>query len=548
MFQLKHHVVRFLLLLASVCAITGTAVADDWIYSVVDGDNLWDFSEKYLDTPLRFEKLRRLNNVQFPKRMKPGTRLRVPMAWIRSNPVPAKISAVEGQVEIIRAEGGGTQAASAGALLKLGDAVKTGADSSVAITFADGTLLTLYSNGEMRFNHLSAHGETGMVDSRLHLIDGRLDTKVTPAVGPGSRFEIETPSAISAVRGTVYRAAVTDEGNVSNVEVLEGKVQVTGANKHRLVPSGFGTQVAMGKPPIKPRKLLTAPVFETIPEPIRQLRWTLGWRALPGAKAYRIEISKLADFSLLIWEQKSQYAKTALPDLPDGVYHIRVRGIDDLGLEGKDAVARIMLDAHPQPPVALNPPDARVLRGKPAELQWTDSEEADRYVLEVAADDAFSNLLVHKQDLDSTRYTVDEITEAGVYYWRLTSIAADGEVGPPGPSRSWELKPIPQTIEPALEADEDALTASWNDAGPGRRYHVQLAYDRGFREMEIDSVTEEPKIVFEQLGGQVRYLRVRVIEPDGYQGPWGTVQRVDPAPDPTAWVIPILGALGLILL
>jgi len=46
----------------------------------------------------------------------------------------------------------------------------------------------------------------------------------------------------------------------------------------------------------------------------------------------------------------------------------------------------------------------------------------------------------------------------------------------------------------------------------------------------------------------VRYLRVRSIEPDGYLGPWGTVQRIDPPPDPTAWMVPILGVLGIILL
>ncbi len=548
MSKLKHRLMRSFLLLTSICLLSGAAVADEWIYSVVDGDNLWDFSQKYLDSPLRYEKLRRLNNVQFPKRMKPGTRLRVPMAWIRNNPVPAKIEAVQGQANIIRADGSPPVAATPGTLLQLGDTIKTGADSTVAVKFADSTLLTLYSNGEMRFNHLSAHGETGMVDSRLHLIDGRLDTKVTPAVGPGSRFEIETPSAISAVRGTVYRAAVTDGGGISNVEVLEGKVQVSGSSKRRLVPSGFGTQVAAGKPPIEPRKLLPAPAFDDIPQPIRQLQWTLGWGALPGAKTYRIEISATRDFKLLLWEQKSQYAKSALPDLPDGSYFVRVRGIDDLGLEGQDAVAPIALDAHPQPPVALNPPDGRVLRGKPAELQWTASEEAARYVLEIASDAAFSNLLVEQKDLDTTRYKVDEITEPGTYHWRLTSIAADGEIGPPGAARKWELKPEPEKVEPALEADEDSLTASWNDAGPGRRYHVQLAYDRSFKEMEIDRVTEEPKIAFEQIGGQVRYLRVRVIEPDGYQGPWGTVQRVDPAPDPTAWLIPALGVLGLILL
>jgi nucleoid-associated protein YgaU len=64
-----------LLLLASL-----PALSSEWIYTVVPGDNLWDFSTRYLDSTLRFESLRKLNGIEFPRRMQPGTRIRVPMA------------------------------------------------------------------------------------------------------------------------------------------------------------------------------------------------------------------------------------------------------------------------------------------------------------------------------------------------------------------------------------------------------------------------------------------------------------------------------------
>ena len=46
--------------------------AADWVYTVAEGDNLWDLSEKYLDSELRDEQVRRLNNL--PRRG-PGTAL-----------------------------------------------------------------------------------------------------------------------------------------------------------------------------------------------------------------------------------------------------------------------------------------------------------------------------------------------------------------------------------------------------------------------------------------------------------------------------------------
>jgi len=541
--KLTHAVALLLLVVFSL-----PVLAEDWIYTVVEGDNLWDLSEKHLDSQLRFEQVRRLNNVKFPKRMRPGTRLRIPLEWIRSNPVPARIDAIQGRVELTRADGMKVADVSTGSTIHLGDSLKTGEKSSAAVVFADGTVVTLYSASEMRFNHLSAHGETGMVDSRLHLIDGRLDTRVKPAVGPGSRFEIQTPSAISAVRGTEYRAAVTAGGENSNIEVLHGKVKVTGASRPRLVNTGFGTQIAKGKAPTRPRRLLPAPKLNPVPERIRQLNWPLTWQAISKAAGYRVEIGSGKKIDTLIWEQVVPHARIALPDLPDGAYLVRVRGIDGQGLEGTNSVKPLLIDTHPQPPVPLTPQEGKTLRGVTADLQWTASADADRYLLEIAADKTFENVSIRQPDLNSTRFRTDGISEPGTYYWRVTSIAADGEPGPAGAVRSWHLKPVPQKVEPAVESEDDRLIASWPQTSADQSYQVQLALDRGFGELEIDEITSEPRIGFKQPSGGVRYLRVRSIEPDGYQGPWGTVQRIDPPPDAGAWVVPLIGVLAFLLL
>ena len=524
------------------------APAADWIYTVVDGDNLWDLSEKYLDSPVRFEQVRKLNNIEFPKRLQPGSRLRVPMKWIRSNPVPAQIIAIEGRAQIVRADGTALDSVAPGTLLQLGDTLKTDADSSAAIEFADGSQLTLYSAGVMRFDHLTAHGETGMVDSRLHLIEGRLDTRVKPAVGPGSRFEIQTPSAISAVRGTEYRAAVSGSDQTSNIEVLEGGVRVAAARKGRLIAQGFGTQVAVGQPPLPPRRLLPPPILDPVPPRVIELNWPLSWQAIDQARDYRVEISAVDKREVLAWEQVVQRPKVRLPDLSDGDYRVRIRGIDQIGLEGENTLRSLVLDRHPQPPVSLQPADGQVARGSPAELRWTDSAEAASYRLQIARDAGFEDIIVDRSGLDATRFDTAELVEIGTYHWRVTSIAADGEVGPPGAGRSWQIKPALKAVDATLAATDGALVASWRQDHPEQTYQVQIALDPAFETLELERRTVEPRIALEQISGQVRYLRVRAVEPDGYQGPWGTVQRIDPPPDPTRWFVPVLGVLGILLL
>lgn len=531
-----------------------SASATDWIYTVVPGDNLWNFSEKHLDTVLRFDQLRKMNNIEHPKRMPPGSKIRIPLKWVKSNPVPATLEAIRGKAQLFRADGsieelGIKDLTGKGPLFQLGDRIKTSDETTVAIKFADNTILTLHSNSQIRFDHLSAHGTTGMVDSRLHLINGRMDTRVTPAVGPGSRFEIHTPSAISAVRGTEYRTAVSEKENTSSIEVLHGKVAVKGAKKQRLIKAGFGTKVAQGQQPIAPKKLLPAPALPELPERIRIIGWTLSWEQLEGAAHYRVEVADEANFNTILWQKKTQYAKVGLPDLLDGQYFVRVRGIDKLGLEGKHKVTPFVMDTRPQPPVQLKPTPGQVFRATAPQLLWSDSAEADRYHLEVATDKNFEQLIVDKKDLNITKFDTSEWTDTQTYYWRLTSITRDGEFGPVGESRSYEIKPIPEKVTAEMNTTDDGtLVASWRAATPGLIYQVQMANDPGFEEITLDKKVSEAQISFEPVLGQVRYLRVRGIESDGYQGPWGAVQTIQPLPDDTRWWIPVLSVIGIIAL
>lgn len=527
-----------LAILVTSISFSSQSFAQEWIYTTVAGDNLWNLSEQHLDKVTRFKQLQKLNNIENPRQMQPGTRLRVPLKWIRSNPVPAEISEIQGSAELLQAADNRTLPAVKGSQIQLGDRIRSGADTTLAIRFADNTILTLYSDSLIRFDHLSAHGTTGMVDSRLHLLKGRMDTRVTPASGPGSRFEIETPSAISAVRGTEYRATVAEEGKLSNIEVLHGQVLVSGAAKTRMIKAGYGTQVAAGTAPVAPKKLLPPPAFQQPEGPVRTINWTINWNPIQDAREYRIEISADASFNTPLWQQVSQYARTPLPDLPDGTYFVRVRGIDQLGLEGQSSVLQLTLDARPQAPVPLSPENQKLFRGQSPELLWTLSDDADRYRLEIATDKAFTNQVMDDDNIRSNHYDTSALAIPGHYFWRLTSITADHEFGPTGIIREWEIKPIPAKVDAQMSASDDGmLVASWPPGDSGQKFQVQLAYDSAFENMQIDQVLTEPEIRFSPIKNRARFLRVRTLEADGYIGPWGTTQTVVPVVDYTPLTI-----------
>ncbi len=523
------------------------AQQQDWIYIVTKDDTLWDLSKKYLPSVTYWQKFQKLNGITYPKRIKPGTRLRIPLAWLSDQAVPAKVIAVNGDVKLTSGQTHIQQGLTSGALIHLGDLLQTGSSASAAVEFADGSILTIRQDTTLAFDHLSAYSDTGMVDTRLRLTNGRVDIRAKPAAGPGSRFEIHTPAAVSAVRGTQYRAAAQDAEKTSWVEVLEGKVAATGGATTTLVPAEFGTRVVLGEPPLPPRPLLEAPLLNPLPEKIQRLNWPLTWEAVKHAERYHIEVSSQSDFSLVLWERTTESARTPLPDLADGEYFVRVRGIDALGLEGLNRMQQLELDARPQPPAPLEPADGAVLRGEAPKLRWTDSAEATSYRLQIAMDDGFADLATDQHNLAASSFEPPELSP-GKYFWRLASISSTGEQGPFGPSRSLELKPVPATPLTALTADEEKVRASWQAGAAGQSYQVQIAEDPEFRILLLDEPVATPEIEIPQLAGLVRYLRVRIVEPDGYLGPWGAVQQIDPLPD-HGWLYVILsGILGFILL
>ncbi|MFM9882906.1 MAG: LysM peptidoglycan-binding domain-containing protein, partial [Burkholderiales bacterium] len=83
---------RYAQWLLALCAssLPTTAIAnDDWEYEVKRGDSLWTIAERYLIDTALWRKLRDLNKVQDPYRLKPGSALAIPLEWLRTNPAGA---------------------------------------------------------------------------------------------------------------------------------------------------------------------------------------------------------------------------------------------------------------------------------------------------------------------------------------------------------------------------------------------------------------------------------------------------------------------------
>ena len=522
-----------------------TALAADWVYTVRPGDHLWNITERYTKSLDYWKPLLRLNKLERPREMPPGTRIRIPVRWLKLQPVPANVVTVSGEARRIRDPGGSTVPLEAGMELELGDIIETSPNGSLTLEFADGSQLLVRPDTRLSLDTIRAYEGTGMVDTRMGLERGKVESDVEPSVGPGTRFEIHTPTAITSVRGTRLRVGTSDAGQATQVEVVQGRVGVSGSGRSRALNEGFGTVVRSDEPPLPPRPLLPAPDLGSAPLLLDRLPLRLSWSAVEGADTFRVLIAEDADFQTLLVDVETARGDLPGVELPDGTYVVRVRAVDELGLEGLSALAEMVIDARPEPPFPTNPTPEEVVRVKNPDFVWSVPQGADGYLFQLARSADFAAPLLSEDDLRSPSISVAEELPPGEYHWRVAT-RQSGETGPFSDPQPFTVRPAPTSpeLEPP-EVTDNRIVLRWRAANPGQQYEYQLARDSEFRELVASEVVTEPEAVLEEAATGYYFLRVRVIDVDGYVGSFGTSQQIYVPPN-SYW--PAVAPLSILLL
>lgn len=518
----------------------------EWLYAVRPGDNLWGLSKRYLVDTSYVKQLQALNKVQNPDLLQPGSRLRIPISWLKIQPVPVHIKAVQGDVTAVFPQKGLSAPLISGAKLHIGDEIHTGKNSSATLEFADGSHLLLQSESILLLDTMSAYRKTGMVDTRLRLKQGRADSVVIPARGPASRYQIETPAAVTAVRGTDFRVGSSAGAvPVLRAEVLGGEVGVSGSGKTQSVKSGYGVVVEAGSPPTPPVKLLPPPDIAELPARLERLPARFDWPPMAGAVAYRTQLAPSKEFRSLLLDMTSTQPLFRYAEMADGHYFLRLRGIDEKGLEGLDAIHPFELNAFPEPPFPVQPGEGQTVRTEQPVFQWSVPSGAVSYRFQLADDEAFGHLLMDQEGLKGSQITPEPAIEPGYYYWRIATIDQQGEQGPYSDIRGFRLRPEPPPPDvEAPEASETELQFQWREAAPGQQFQVQVAHDPQLDRIHLDERLTEAMIKVERPSTAPVCLRIRTIDVDGYEGPFSSVQCIEPPPAPLwPWLILALPAL-----
>ena len=512
------------LLCATLLGTTLPALAqDDFEYVVRPGDNPWNITERYLKSINYWPRIVHYNNILEPTAIAPGTRLRLPTSWLRAEVASARVVDVRGSVE--HEVNGRPQPLVAGMLLDAGALIRTHDDSSLALQFPDGSRSLISANSELLVNELQRLRASGAQQLRVRLKRGQIENSVQPARTGGSRYTIETPAAVAAVRGTEFRVATGDRH--MRTETLSGEVALRNSRGETRLPTATGAHVNAGEGPGKAVRLLPAPDVDALPEIIDRVPFRLPITPIVGASHYRTQIAPLQGFTVLESDRVADDASVlGSASLADGRYRLRVRAIDSLGLEGLSAEREIIVDARPEPPFPSQPAPGGFAVDEKLVFRWARVPDAQTYHFQLAGDEGFSTPNVTLDTHDEAGVTIDGDVPSGEYFWRIAvSTPAEGR-GPWSDAQRFRRPPAGPAAE-APSVDGDTLRLRWRAGHADDRYQVELSRTADFTAAEHALDTATPEVAIDKPEPGTWHVRIRTQETGSPPGPWGKTQEIE---------------------
>lgn len=507
------------------------------IYRVRDTDTLISLTRRLVIAGHRWQELAAFNRLARPDRLKPGSDLRLPIDWLRWEPGNTTVVSSSGTV---RSDQGTLQP---GAIIAAGTHLSTGADGMLVLALPDGSQLVIPGNSTLLLQRARALPGSDAPDIGVELSSGQTDVKARKHRDTG-RFEIKTPTAVTAVRGTEFRVHFTPQADTATAETLEGVVAVATPAAAVSVPQNYGTAAGRSGPPLPPVQLLAPPDLAGVAQRSTTATASISFAPVAGARTYRLQVSGSEDFVPLLQDLSLPDTRAQLDALPDGSYWIRVRALDANGIEGRDATRRIEIRALPAAPAVTSTTGTQSVAGTPGVLQW--SGQGARFHVQLATDEAFTSPLLDRNDLDAHALQAGDLAP-GRYFWRVAALSGSGESGPWSAVQTLVRRPAAAQIL-AIDAGRDhPPLLQLPEAATGYRCVVQVARDALFTRAVQQQSCDGPRLQWPKLRGGRYFARARWVDEAGYSGEPGAVREFRvPYPTWPAWLIAPLGAAMLL--
>lgn len=511
-------------------------------------DTLIGVCRQYLKEPARWSEVAALNQLINPDIVLPGQKIFVPVELLKGVPLDGRVSFIQGTVYKQLPDSKDWVIVQHEEIVAGGMQYRTGQNGTLEITFEDGSSILLREESHLHIVS-SQKGPLHLL-RQLRLEAGRIITRVKQATGKESRFEIETPSALAAARGTDYRVWA-DQNKITRVEVLGSSVEFSSTHGVLLVDEGSGAMADMDSMSDKAIKLLEPPQPLNLPSFFGDPANRIAFTDVPGATAYYVVLSTDRDGKAVVRQAEiSPNEPFVFRDLADGSYFLMASSIGEQRLQGAfSEPVEINVRRKPLPPACVVPAKDQQLLEGPMQLRWYNVIGAANYQLQLSQSRDFETIAVDSGMLAGTAYKTAWIGE-GDWFLRFRSFAEDGYQGDWSDVRLVTVEKR-VTAAPGLQNVEEGKSfMEWQSLEGVAGYRLQIANDPEFKELVLDQETEQNRIAIgDELPAGEYFVRVSPLVEGGDQGSYSQTGKLTVEGE-TYWLhgLGMLGGAGLVLL
>jgi len=511
----------FTLFLPTLCH-SSEPNSEDWHYTLRPGDTLQSVSKNLLNRQHSWTDLVHHNQIDQTDSLEPGSIISIPMHWLKHQPQPASVISISGSAQIKRSGKTQFKVLKQNMQIRVGDEVTT-RKGNVLIEFADKSTIRLEEQSSLLFNRLSHYGKTGMVDTRLRLKQGKLSTEVTPLV-KGSRYEISTPSAVAAVRGTQFRLESND--NETKLEVVRGEVSFSGQHGSINVETGQGAIIRKASALIERSLLPLAPKPDFAEPTIKELPLTLNWVAQKDAQEYRFQLTDDKNQKKLVEIKHASKPVLKLDQIQNGDYKLTMRALNKQGFGGLDSISNLKVDIATEVPKLLSPADNSVIKVNSPTFSWKVQNPSILSRLIIAYDQEFKNIA---QEFDFNANSIMELSSPlnpGIYYWQVKAIAKNSTQSTSN-IRKFDLKGIlPEIRILSVNYVGDQVGLFWNKLDNVQGYILQVSDSNRFKTILKEQTLRKSRAHLKLKTGKSYFARVKAVGSPLYVSKFGPIKKL----------------------
>lgn len=387
-------------------------------YTVRQDESLSLIASNHLKPSVNWRDLAKYNDIQDENKIVVGTRLKIPLNWLRRSEKGVRLISSSGDVKLKKSTGE-VRLAFPGVSLNNKDKIITGDDGFAIIEFPDETQISLKSNANIEIGSVVVFGNKIMIESNLQQTKGRSDVNVNSIKHKNRKFNVITPAAVASVRGTTFNIEVKD--GTTFLETNEGSVVFKNIHGEVKVDGGYSSVATLNKQPSIPSVTHNPPVLINHQKTYKNIPIEIDFEYKQNLKNWTLEIQSALDRTETAYTNTSNEPIFKINYLAPGQYHMKAWTIDQNDRKSKLLLNSFEVNYKIEKYITNLKLDERHIKGGALVLNLPSLESSKRYVIQVTDAEDGKNV-VWREIIQNENLVINNIKGWGGHYLNVEII------------------------------------------------------------------------------------------------------------------------------